>query len=437
MADDAQLLRPGEDPATLDQVNPLNGLTRRQVREAKFNLGFEFSNPAFSNVSFKQYVQAVDPNGDIGIGSEFNKEVVKQGGQAQSFNPDPQTGVTDPEETIEDPTRTAFDSLPEVVQGLGFQNVAFTPRPEDIAADPTRFAGPGSQQAQGVRNIFGDQELQLLGVDNVLGNDFFNLIEGERFNPQNNLIAFEAPNGMILNVDPTTGNVFDFGTGEQILTDTGRPASARSGGLVQELLALDALTQELEPTSPATADPTAASGGATAGSLPEGVSAEQAAALAALRDDRLAENQRSADQALIDEALQGALGDAQRFVTGRGLNFGEFENDILRALERQAAGIPLGADNPLSFFDPNTAANVLTEIENARRGQFLNQVNAFAPTGFATNLLPDTLDDDIILSILDEQFAPAQQNLERQKARGLLSDLGFNIANQNLTNPRS
>lgn len=58
------------------------------------------------------------------------------------------------------------------------------------------------------------------------------------------------------------------------------------------------------------------------------------------------------------------------------------------------------------------------------------------PTGFATERLPDTMDDALIESIIGDRFGDATAFLDRGMSRGQLNDRGYQRALDNLTDQR-
>ena len=65
---------------------------------------------------------------------------------------------------------------------------------------------------------------------------------------------------------------------------------------------------------------------------------------------------------------------------------------------------------------------------------FGNQVDAYAPTGFALSRVPDTFDDNSIAAVLARQRGGADKFVTRARDRGNLTDAGFNQAQSLLTN---
>lgn len=129
------------------------------------------------------------------------------------------------------------------------------------------------------------------------------------------------------------------------------------------------------------------------------------------------------------DALNSAKSQAQQYVSGRGLNYGEFQNDIEQELQRIYQSIPYGLSvNASSYFDPNTASNVLSNVENTRRSNYTRDYSNLLPDTAGNDAFADTFDDDIINTILGEQYGKASGVLEGQKKRGVLNDAGYSSA---------
>jgi len=114
-----------------------------------------------------------------------------------------------------------FESLPRVVQGLGFQNIGFRPGDQEFG---DQFQ-PGAIEGT-------------LNIPNTIGNAFFNFLNqpekasnlisgGVRFDPSRNLFVLQGNQGLI-GVN-TSGQVVDLTTGEP----TGVSAVNPQGGFLE------------------------------------------------------------------------------------------------------------------------------------------------------------------------------------------------------------
>ena len=96
-------------------------------------------------------------------------------------------------------------------------------------------------------------------------------------------------------------------------------------------------------------------------------------------------------------------------------------------LEGQLSGIDETNLNPA--FTTNTSwNNALTAGQNRYRGDTERAINSVAGTGFETNMIADTADDNILRSILGGQKSSAEEQIMAAYKRGQLSDIGYQKA---------
>ncbi len=138
----------------------------------------------------------------------------------------------------------------------------------------------------------------------------------------------------------------------------------------------------------------------------------------------------------LDAAFQGALGQGTSQIEQRGLNPDDFMSSLMSELQGVRRSVPFLDPNPGSFFGGDIADIVLNRATDTSRRGFTNTLNEFAAPGFATSLFPDTADDSILESILNEQFQPASDQLLRAFQRGNLTDQGFQTATSQLGSQR-
>jgi hypothetical protein len=99
--------------------------------------------------------------------------------------------------------------------------------------------------------------------------------------------------------------------------------------------------------------------------------------------------------------------------------------------------VPEGSTDFGQYFTPDVVDSILgTAKERDIRG-YTNQFNQLFPTGFAANWAPQTADDTIINDILQQRIEPYSQQLETAKARGTLTDAGYNKAVSGLDEQRA
>ncbi len=149
-----------------------------------------------------------------------------------------------------------------------------------------------------------------------------------------------------------------------------------------------------------------------------------------------AETVRVREQGEFDTRLAEALGVAQ--TTGgtvlgqRGLGEEDFGGLITNEINRIRGTIPNLDAAPGTFFTPGAFNLALDTARNAERAGFQTQINTIAPEGFARGRLGESMDDDIINAILGEQRGEASNTIQGARARGLLTDAGFNDAQRRL-----
>ncbi|CAB4197407.1 hypothetical protein UFOVP1323_26 [uncultured Caudovirales phage] len=169
-----------------------------------------------------------------------------------------------------------------------------------------------------------------------------------------------------------------------------------------------------------------------------GYQQDNSLAIAQLQYQKAAEDQarRDAEKKAAEEkfatdreaAYTAAQGTGRDVVTGRGLDYNEFESIINRALMDQKARIPQLDPNPATYFTSDIINNALTQEENQRRIRNTNQVNNEFAQGFDRTYIPDTADDSYINELLTGQKNQATQSLDFARKRGQLNDAGYNSA---------
>jgi hypothetical protein len=130
-----------------------------------------------------------------------------------------------------------------------------------------------------------------------------------------------------------------------------------------------------------------------------------------------------ARNALSQEAFEGLQGT----VINPGLPEEEFNKILASGVERE--NVRLGPDITESQFrtvfdDPNLGQAILGEEESLRRQSFGEEIEQAFPGGVF-----QSLDDDIISSIVGERQGPAQEQISRFGARGNLNPTGGQTAN--------
>jgi hypothetical protein len=133
---------------------------------------------------------------------------------------------------------------------------------------------------------------------------------------------------------------------------------------------------------------------------------------------------QEARNAMSQEAFDRLIADVQN----PGLSQEEFNKVLASGIERE--NVALGPDITEQQFksvfdDPNLGRNILSSEEGLRKQAFGQDISAAFP-GDAFQ----SLDDNIIDSIVQERQGPAQQQISRFGARGNLNPTGGKTANQ-------
>lgn len=155
---------------------------------------------------------------------------------------------------------------------------------------------------------------------------------------------------------------------------------------------------------------------------------QQAAREEQARQDALKAQQRTDFTNNLSNAVTGAKTTGRDYFTSRGLSPDDYSSLIDSIVNDTRLKVPDLDPNPASYFNTDTFASGIDNWQNLQRANYNSKVGqTFAP-GFDTTLIPDTADDSIINSILGEQRKTAQQQLDFNRARGLLNDSGYNAS---------
>jgi hypothetical protein len=128
------------------------------------------------------------------------------------------------------------------------------------------------------------------------------------------------------------------------------------------------------------------------------------------------------------KALTEQKARARTAVTAKGLNYDEFAPDIEQTLTDIYKQIPYGATNTSNYFDPNTVDSTLGKVQDTRRTKYTTDFSNLLPDNYADTQFGDTSDDDIINSILGEQYGSAVNRIDANKKRGVLNTAGYSSA---------
>lgn len=148
----------------------------------------------------------------------------------------------------------------------------------------------------------------------------------------------------------------------------------------------------------------------------------------------IAEQKRQDEIAARNTRRQGALGSAKKSAFDalhtRGLD--TLDDLVGGALQARYDQADPNAELPDDYF-ANIADNTLLREEGNRRAGFQNAVSKFASPGFENSRITDTMDDPYISDIASKQFDAARGKADVLKARGAVTDEGYNAALQSLT----
>lgn len=150
---------------------------------------------------------------------------------------------------------------------------------------------------------------------------------------------------------------------------------------------------------------------------------------------------QNAYQDALDDLMGRTRSGFERELGRRGLDFDDFGYVYEDNLDRIQDRLP-GVDTSdlrdsydlMQYYDPSFAPNVLDEYQQGRRSRYEQQVGDFAPTDFQYGMVGQDFGNDAVDRILNEAMRDTQQYLQRGHARGSLTDVGFNRANEQMQN---
>jgi hypothetical protein len=130
----------------------------------------------------------------------------------------------------------------------------------------------------------------------------------------------------------------------------------------------------------------------------------------------------------IANALTGARSTGEGIARSRGLDVNEFSPIIDRIINDARSKVPVNDPNPGAYFSSDIFDTGFAKEEANRVRGAADRVNrTFAP-GFDRALVADESDDAILNAILGEQRGTASQQLDFNKKRGVINDIGYNDA---------
>lgn len=150
-------------------------------------------------------------------------------------------------------------------------------------------------------------------------------------------------------------------------------------------------------------------------------------------------------QAKYNQWLQDTMRDAPQMGRGYAASLGLDPNNpqVMQAINSIVGNINSGVErdleniNPEKFYNEEAFKSGFADQASKVRSQNVNRVrNTYSP-GFESSLLPDSMIDDIVNSIVSEQRGQAGTSLDYQSKRGLLRPQGTEQAMRSLGNQES
>lgn len=152
------------------------------------------------------------------------------------------------------------------------------------------------------------------------------------------------------------------------------------------------------------------------------------------RGERISNN-----RARLNTARQNADAYGLQRLQSRGLNADSYGlNAAYRsALDRAANNFQEDAQSFSDPFSQSLFDDVFNTAQSQERRKLRNQFSEFAGDGFENSMFADTSDDRFIDAILNDQFAEAQDTVNRAAARGTLNPGSLSYAQQELNRART
>lgn len=130
----------------------------------------------------------------------------------------------------------------------------------------------------------------------------------------------------------------------------------------------------------------------------------------------------------LGDAVLGAKATGRDYAGSRGLDPEAMSGVIDRIINDAKLKVPKGDSSPGSYFSSDLFSTGFATEEANRRATNTGKVNSTFAPGFDRTLVSDTADDPILDAILGEQRKTAEQQLQFNRARGVINDTGYNEA---------
>lgn len=128
-----------------------------------------------------------------------------------------------------------------------------------------------------------------------------------------------------------------------------------------------------------------------------------------------------------DQAATQAITSGRKYFDS--LGYTSTSDDFISQIVNEAkTRIPTDDSNPGQYLTNDIFDSGIKKDEERQRTMYTGKVNSTFAPGYERSLISDTVDDDILNTILGEQSGSAQKMLQYNKDRGLLNDAGFNEA---------
>lgn len=157
----------------------------------------------------------------------------------------------------------------------------------------------------------------------------------------------------------------------------------------------------------------------------------RAAAEARAADEARRAQEEAKFQTALEAAYNSAISGANDYFSQYGLDPAQFGGAITSRAGQIRSSIPQGVSNPATYFD-GLGQQVFDSQTQANRARASREIDSFGSPGFARNIIGDTADDDLIRSIFDEKKGAAEQYAQNLRDRGVITDVGFSRAMEEL-----
>lgn len=143
------------------------------------------------------------------------------------------------------------------------------------------------------------------------------------------------------------------------------------------------------------------------------------------RQEALKQQQKAEFKTNLETAVSGARNTGRDYFAQRGLSPDNYAGLIDSIIGDTRLKVPELDSNPASYFTSDAFASGIDNFQNVKRANLSGKVNSTFAPGFEKSLISDTADDSIIDSILGTQRNNALQQVDFNRKRGVLNDVGY------------